>query len=166
MAKIKKSGVILRNFIFGVEDSLVSTVGLLSGVAVTGATKEVIFLTGAILILVEALSMAVGSFLSEESAEEYNRVPVSRRNTVSGSLTMFVSYIVSGFIPLFPYLIFPTDIALVVSIVFSLIALFLLGIISAHMGRKRYIKKAFEMVFLGGITIIAGVLVGNFINNL
>src|SRR5262245_46938731 len=60
-----------RNFVFGVEDSLVSTVGLLSGVAIAGLAREEIFLTGVILIFVEAVSMAAGSFLSESSAEEF-----------------------------------------------------------------------------------------------
>ena len=61
----------IRNFVFGVEDSLVSTVGLLSGVAIAGVEQKYIFITGLILIFVEAFSMAVGSFLSEESAEKY-----------------------------------------------------------------------------------------------
>ena len=51
------------SFIFGVEDSLVSTVGLLSGVAVAGVTRTDIFITGIILIFVEAFSMGVGNFL-------------------------------------------------------------------------------------------------------
>jgi VIT1/CCC1 family predicted Fe2+/Mn2+ transporter len=51
--------IYLRNFIFGVEDSLVSTVGLLSGVAVAGVASRTILLTGVVLIFVEAFSMAV-----------------------------------------------------------------------------------------------------------
>ena len=59
-----------RNFIFGVEDSLVSTVGLLSGIAIADVPGHTIFLTGVVLIFVEAFSMAAGTFLSEYSAEE------------------------------------------------------------------------------------------------
>ena len=43
----------LRAFVFGVEDSVASTVGLLSGIAIAGVARETILLTGAILILVE-----------------------------------------------------------------------------------------------------------------
>src|SRR3989338_4103836 len=46
--------VYIRNLIFGVEDSLVSTVDLLSGVAAAGVPRSVIFLTGVVLIFVEA----------------------------------------------------------------------------------------------------------------
>jgi VIT1/CCC1 family predicted Fe2+/Mn2+ transporter len=81
----------LRNFIFGVEDSLVSTVGLLSGIAIAGMSREDVFVTGLVLIFVEAISMSAGSFLSESSAEEYEtqRTAVSGRSYRSASI-MFV----------------------------------------------------------------------------
>ena len=53
----------LRAFVFGVEDSLASTVGLLSGIAIAGAGRETILMTGIVLIFVEAFSMAIGDFL-------------------------------------------------------------------------------------------------------
>src|SRR3989344_8096937 len=102
-----------RNFIFGVEDSLVSTVGLLSGVAVANVPKSTILLTGIILLLVEGLSMAVGSFLTESSVEEYTHQAkgLTKNNIVSGVI-MFFSYFLTGFIPLSPYKFLPVNIAL------------------------------------------------------
>ena len=67
----KKYSLIIRNFTFGVEDSLVSTVGLLAGIALAGVGRETIVVTGLVLIFVEAFSMGVGSLLSEQSVEEY-----------------------------------------------------------------------------------------------
>src|SRR3989338_10789579 len=90
-----------RNFVFGVEDSLVSTVGLLSGIAIANVPRPTIFLTGVVLIFVEAFSMAVGSFLSEYSAEEYvHRNVVSIRGSVLDGIVMLFAYFVAGFIPL------------------------------------------------------------------
>ena len=63
----KKYSMIVRNFTFGVEDSLVSTVGLLAGIAFAGVNAGTVVLTGAVLIFVEGFSMAVGSLLSEQS---------------------------------------------------------------------------------------------------
>ena len=60
----------VRNFIFGAEDSLVSTVGLLAGVASAGIPRKDIIISGVVLIFVEAFSMGVGSFLSERTTEE------------------------------------------------------------------------------------------------
>src|SRR3989338_10857409 len=100
-----KSASYIRSFVFGVEDSLVSTVGLLSGVAITGASAKTIFVTGIVLIFVEAFSMGAGSFLAEHSADDYEfkSAPSARKSMLDG-LIMFVSYFIDGFIPLFSYL--------------------------------------------------------------
>lgn len=54
----------VRNITFGIADSLVSTVGLLSGIDIIGASHATVISTGLIYAFVEAFSMAVGSFLS------------------------------------------------------------------------------------------------------
>src|SRR3989344_9185207 len=122
----------LRAFIFGVEDSLASTVGLLSGIAIAGVARETILLTGAILILVEAFSMAMGDFLSEYSSESYIRqAEVPSRRSFIAAIIMFFSYLLAGLIPLFPYLIMAPEFAVWFSIGLSLLALFFLGITGA-----------------------------------
>src|SRR3989338_7899488 len=101
-----------RNFIFGVEDSLVSTVGLLSGISIAGVGNKTILVTGIVLIFGEAISMGAGSFLSESSAEIYesHRDGLTDRSYLD-ALIMFASYLVSGFIQLLPYMILPQNIA-------------------------------------------------------
>jgi VIT1/CCC1 family predicted Fe2+/Mn2+ transporter len=150
-----------RNFVFGVEDSLVSTVGLLSGVAIAGMTSHQVFVTGVILIFVEAISMAAGSFLSESTAEEYatGSEALSSKSYLS-SAVMFVSYFISGFIPLAPYLFFTSSTAFWVSIAASLISLLILGIVGAKLTKTRMTTNAFRMVCIGGLAIGVGVLVG------
>lgn len=151
-----------RNFIFGVEDSLVSTVGLLSGIAAAGVNKETILVTGVVLIFVEAFSMGAGSFISESSADEYTTGTdkIVKRDILSGMI-MFVSYFVSGFIPLSSYLIFPVESALVLSIVFSLAALFALGVIGARISGGNLLKNGLRVITIGGIAIFLGLLVGS-----
>src|SRR3990167_3674571 len=156
-----KSVIYIRNFIFGVEDSLASTVGLLSCVAAAGVPEATIILTGLVLISVEAFSMAVGSFVSEESAEEYlKRGDVSPRKPLVGSLVMFFSYFVAGFIPLLPYAILDVRSALITSIVLSLAALFVLGITGAGLSHTNKLKHGMRMFFIGGVAVLVGVVVG------
>lgn len=152
----------LRNFVFGVEDSLVSTVGLLSGIAIAGVSRETLFLTGIVLIFVEAFSMAAGSFLAEASAESYTEGTerASRRTYFSGAI-MFVSYFISGFIPLAPYMFLSTGAAFFASIVFSLIALAALGMFGAVVSRTNVFKSIVRMLVVGGIAIGIGVVVGS-----
>lgn len=151
----------LRNFIFGVEDSLVSTVGLLSGVVISGAEARAVFATGIILIFVEAFSMAVGSFLSEHSAEEFiQKTETPLRQSLFLGGVMFVSYFFAGFIPLLPYIFFPLNSAFWYSIGLSLLALFLLGVFSARLSSVSFVKGGSRMLIIGGIAIAVGVLVG------
>jgi hypothetical protein len=43
---LKNSDLYVRNIVFGISDSLVSTVGLLSGIDVSGTSRQIIILTG------------------------------------------------------------------------------------------------------------------------
>lgn len=63
----------IREIVFGLEDSLVSTLGTVSGVAVGSGQVQVVLLAGMVLVVVEAVSMAAGSYLSSKSSTElYN----------------------------------------------------------------------------------------------
>lgn len=155
----------VRSFVFGVEDSLVSTTGLLSGVAVAGVPKATIFLTGLVLIFVEAFSMGVGSFLSEQSAQEF----ISKKNTaptktIQAGAIMFFSYFAAGFIPLTPYIIFETAFAFWLAIIFALVALFLLGSVSARFFGTNILRTGLRMLLVGGGAVIIGVVVGQLVH--
>ncbi len=163
-SRSKKNSSYIRNFIFGVEDSVVSTVGLLSGIASAGVSRMTIILTGLILIFVEAVSMAAGSFLSEESVEEFeHQKKISRGGACAGSLIMFFSYVVAGMIPLFPYAFFEYSEAFWISIVLSLITLFFLGVISSRLTHASMMRSVVRMVCLGGLVIGVGVILGRFV---
>lgn len=148
----------IRNFVFGVEDSLVSTVGLLSGIAVGGVSRSQIVLTGIILLLVEAFSMAVGSLLSEQSAEEYlRRKEVSMLPAAIDSIIMFTSYFLAGLVTLAPYFFMEVKAALPISIAFSLSALFLLGVVSATFFGTRIFRNGLRSLLIGGLAILVGI---------
>lgn len=146
-----------RNFIFGAEDSLVSTVGLLAGVVSAGVPLKQIIISGVILICVEAFSMSVGSFLSETATEESEK---KHHSPIIAATIMFVSYFVSGLIPLTPYLLMSIEHAFWWSIIASLVALFALGAISGKILQINVRKNSFRMLIVGGLAIGFGVLVG------
>ena len=104
----------LRNFIFGVEDSLVSTVGLLAGVASADMSRPALLTTGLVLIVVEGFSMGIGSYLTEETAEEMDGTTPHPLVAAKGGLTMLASYILSGLLPLSPYAFLPGNQAVVI----------------------------------------------------
>ncbi|HUT21848.1 MAG TPA: VIT1/CCC1 transporter family protein [Candidatus Bipolaricaulota bacterium] len=60
----------IRNVVFGVEDGLISTLGVLTGIAGGTNNKAIVILTGFVVVFVEASSMAVGTFLSSKSERQ------------------------------------------------------------------------------------------------
>ncbi len=161
---VKKTELYLRNVIFGVADSLVSTVGLLAGIDVAGTSRHIIVLTGIVYAFVEAFSMAVGSFLSEQTAEEYEvKREVSDGGPFAAGAVMFVAFILASFIPIVPYILFGLAGALWLSIGLSIIALFIVGIVSAKIVKVDVWSHGVKMMLLGGAAIVIGVIVGKFI---
>lgn len=155
----------VRNVIFGVEDSLVSTVGLLAGIALGGVSQRAVILTGVVLIFVEAFSMGIGSLLSEHSVEEYEAGhEVSLRRGSKGAAAMLFSYLGAGLVPLLPYAFFSGNAAVGVSIIASLAALFMLGAMSGRFFKINIVRQGLEMLLLGGAAIAVGIVVGQFVN--
>ncbi len=163
-AKTKINQIYIRNFVFGVEDSLVSTVGLLSGVAAAGVESRTIILIGLTLICVESFSMGVGSYLSEYEVDEAMHDKDSENKSVKGAIVMFVSYLISGFVPLSPYLFGTGPATIIISVILTLIALLALGVLSAKMFKNSLIKSSLRMIILGGSAIAIGVIVGRFVS--
>lgn len=160
----RNGGLYIRNIVFGITDSLVSTVGLLSGIGVGGTAQDTIILTGVVYAFVEAFSMAVGSFLSEQSASEYrvHREISSWLPFVAGTV-MFLSFILASFIPILPYMLVDGVHALWISVGGSIVALFIMGSISARYAGVSVLRHSIRMSVLGGSAIIIGVLVGHFV---
>lgn len=151
----------LRSVIFGVSDSLVSTVGLLSGIDISGMPVSSIVLAGVVYAFVEAFSMAVGSFLSEQSVKEYAaQKEVSGKDAYTAGIVMFVSFVLASFIPIVAYLFMPVTHAIWVSIALSLAALFIVGMASAKVSNTGFVSRGLRMVILGGAAIMIGVIVG------
>ncbi|MFC1722374.1 VIT1/CCC1 transporter family protein [Patescibacteria group bacterium] len=145
-----------RNLIFGVEDSLVSTLGVLFGItSVAGFSKRQIFLTGIITVVVEASSMGAGSFLSESTANELEGSKI--KNPILDGIIMFFAYFFAGFIPLTPYIILPVAQARYVSVAITIVALYLLGFIPA----KNH-KSGIKMALVAGFAVLVGFMVAYF----
>ena len=96
----------VRNLVYGVEDSLISTTGVVVGVAWSGLARREIIVTGLILVLVEALSMSFGSFVSEDAFVEHDagRAAKTPAQIARYAGVMLVSYIAAGLVPLAPFL--------------------------------------------------------------
>jgi VIT1/CCC1 family predicted Fe2+/Mn2+ transporter len=155
------SSVYVRTIIFGAVDSLVSTVALLAGIEAGSVATHVIVLTGVVYVFVEGFSMAIGSFLSEDSAQEYAaKAAIPDAKTIRAGIVMFVSFIAVGFIPIVPYIFFPGHAGLVLSIVVSIGTLGIFGYVQAKLSALPSSWRVIRMMLLGGFAIIIGIVVG------
>ena len=145
-----------KNLVFGIEDSLVSTVGVLFGLASSSNTSQKqMLLSGFIIISVEALSMGAVAFLTETSAHELDGRKLHRDSPLIDGIVMFFSYFLTGFIPISAYFFVKNiEAAKYISLIFSLIALFILGY-----APTRKLKSAIRMMIVASMAASVGFIV-------
>ena len=177
----------IREFVFGIQDGLISTVGLLTGIQSATGSRWAVLLTGLAAMVTGGLSMATGSYLSTRAEKEifekelkdqevfageepyrakegllevlaqeglsrqiaYRIVrlmahekevflrtfqekvlgisPVGIRNPFKAAAVMYLSFMVGGGVPLFPYLFLQGSRALFFSCGLSALTLFGVG---------------------------------------
>ncbi|MBM4467480.1 MAG: ferritin, partial [Chloroflexi bacterium] len=76
----KGGGGAIRELIFGVNDGLVSTLSLVSGVAGADPGRGVILLAGIAGLLAGAISMAAGAYISTKSQKEVYEAEIARES--------------------------------------------------------------------------------------
>lgn len=149
----------LRSTVFGFQDALVSTTGIVVGISAGVDNKQFILLSALVTISVEALSMGAGQYLSEKTVHE---LPQNRHrdNLLTGGLIMFISYLLGGIIPIIPIIFSIPPLSSILSIIFAFIGLFSLGFVKAKLFQGKTWRSALEMLIIGGLATLIGLLVG------
>lgn len=150
----------LQSAIFGFNDALVSTTGVIVGVSTGTNNKQIVLLAGAVTIMVEALSMGAGQYNSSKSAHQFEKTDAAKIPLISG-LIMFCSYFLAGLVPLLPIVFFPIEYSRNVAIISALTGLFILGYFKGKIVKVAPIKSAVEILLIGGVATIIGIVVGN-----
>jgi vacuolar iron transporter family protein len=113
---------------------------------------------------------------ARQLAETFARYPDSFRKTmvekelglqigvssvkVPEALTMGVSYIVGSFFPLIAYFFLPIPVAFPVSLVLTIVALAIVGIIKGRLANLNLFTSILEVVLVGGASALGGYLLG------
>jgi VIT1/CCC1 family predicted Fe2+/Mn2+ transporter len=78
------------------------------------------------------------------------------KRALKSALTIGLSYIAGGLIPLTPYILIPNaGSALVFSVVFTLVALLIFGYVKGHFTGARPLRSAFQTALIGGLAAAA-----------
>lgn len=150
----------IRTIIFGVEDSLVSTTGLIAGLGVGTSNKSVVIIGGVVAIAVEAISMGAGEYISDDAIKQAAKKHRGRSQAFADGLIMLVSYFLAGLIPLLPVVFFSYPTSLYFSVFFALIGLFTLGYIKSKVLHTNPLRGAAKVMIVGGLATALGIIVG------
>lgn len=149
----------LRSVLFGIEDSLVSTTGLIAGISVGADNNKIVVLGAVVSIVIEAVSMGVGEYLSDDAVQELDKLKRHENSKISGFL-MFASNFLAGLIPLVPVLLLNYPSSLYAAVGLSLLALFMLGYIKGRILNIHPLRGGIKILVVGGVATIIGVVVG------
>jgi len=150
----------LRSALFGLQDGLVSTTGVVVGISTGVENKAVVIMAAFVAVTVEALSMAAGQYSSEKAVHQLDRAGKHTDSVILGAVIMFISYLLAGLIPIIPTIIFPQAQARVLSVIFAFIGLFIVGWIKGHIVEHKPLRSAAELFVIGAIATLIGITVG------
>ncbi len=99
-------------------------------------------------------------FLNEMLSHELNLPLRPKDHSILSAFFMFCSYILGGLVPLFPYFFWSNYPAMILSIIVTMLGLFVLGIWTTRITGQSWWKVGLRMILLGGVAIIIGWSVG------
>src|SRR3990167_6835347 len=150
----------LRSTLFGLQDGLVSTTGVVIGISTGVDTKAIILLAAFVAVTVEATSMAAGQYSSEKAVHQLDTTGKHTDSLVLGAVLMFVSYLIAGLIPIAPFVFFNLNVARVLAIILAFFGLFAVGYIKGKWVSVSPIRSALELFVIGAIATSLGLIVG------
>ncbi|MEK7576984.1 MAG: VIT1/CCC1 transporter family protein, partial [Patescibacteria group bacterium] len=99
-------------------------------------------------------------FMMKDELEMYNP---EKEHLIVVAISTFVSFIVFGFIPLLPYVTtLPSDVLFIASVLCTMTALVLLGILRAIVSQQKSIRGIMETLLVGGLSASVAYFVGTF----
>ena len=153
----------LRSAMFGLQDGLVSTTGVVVGISTGVADKSIIILASLVAVSVEATSMAAGQYSSEKAVHQMDKTGKHNDSLALGAAIMFIAYFMAGMVPIIPTILFPQSQGRIIAIVAALIGLFVVGYIKGHIVESKPLRSATELLVIGGIATTIGLIVGHFL---
>jgi len=164
----------IRVIILGIGDGLVSSLGVVTGIAEGTEDRFVVILSGIIVALVEALSMAAGTYLSDKSAKEAHVVEetdflphkrnelhdIDKANPVKNAVLMYLANTAGGAIPVLPYFFLPVREAMPISVAMAITTLFVVGAEKGKLTRTNPLRSGLEMALVSTAAASLGFLIG------
>lgn len=150
----------LRSGLFGIQDGLVSTTGVVVGISIGVEDKAIIILASLVAVTVEASSMAAGQYSSEKAVHQMDKTGKHTDSLIVGAAVMFFGYLLGGIVPIIPTVLFNQPQARIIAIISAFIGLFILGYVKGHIVEHKPLRSAVELFVIGAIATTIGLVVG------
>lgn len=152
---------ISRNLVFGVQDGVVTTIGLMTGVSLTESSRREIVRFVLISVLVSSFSMAIGSYQSERASQNFTG-NLDRGAMTKGAIVMFLAYFFAGVLVMTPYgFTNSNQTLLLAAIAISSVLLGAAGAITAmQAGVESVTSQVAETIGLGLLAVFLGYVSG------
>lgn len=158
MAKINED--YLRSLMFGLQDGIVSTTGVVIGISVGVNDKPIIILAALVAVTVEASSMAAGQYSSEKAVHQMDKEGKHTDSLLLGALIMFIAYFIGGMFSIVPTIAFGQPEAQLIAVLSAFFGLFLIGYLKGKLVDHHPLRSAVELFLIGAFATIIGLAVG------
>lgn len=153
----------LRSLMFGLQDGIVSTTGVVVGISTGVSDKSIIILAALVAVTVEASSMAAGQYSSEKAVHQMDKTGKHTDNLVYGAIIMFFAYLLGGSFSIIPIILFDQPEARLFAIISAFIGLLIIGYAKGKVVDHKPLRSAAELLIIGGVATLVGVVVGYFL---
>ena len=105
-------------------------------------------------------------FSIEDAIDKLGLSPIVLGDPINNATTSGVTFAISSFIPLFPFLLvsIPFENAMIVSILLTLLGLFCIGAGKAIFSKRKWLQSGFEVMLFGAIASTITYIIGSIVS--
>ncbi len=172
-----EAGQFLRDIIFGINDAVLTNLGIIAGFTVALKDNHYIILACLIDIFISAFSMSFGTYMSRTSEQDFLETKLTQDNMletkdamghpIMASVMMWISYVISGLITIAPFFFgLNSKNALVFALIIGISIFFVLGLIKGALTKTKIIRSGLEFLAFGTVAAVIGLVVGQLANRI
>lgn len=110
--------------------------------------------------IVKHITSSKKLWLDTMMKEELNLIDDKKQSPVKSAILVGISAMVGSFIPLIAFMFMPISAAIIGSVIFSLVVLFIVGVQKARITTGNTIKSGLEIAIIGIASALAGYAIG------
>lgn len=151
---MKKNEPIWSSLVLGMHDALVSTLGLVTGLAFADATQYIIILTGIIAAVSAGLSMTASEYLSQKAGG--NSTTAMWRGVMTG-----IAYVFTSALLLVPFVLFRNPfVAVSATYLVGVAIIFGFNYLKSKMNAQKFLPAFIEMLFVCFVVTTVAFIIG------